>query len=122
MCSQCYYNPNTFLNFIEDGNAISVNISENIAINIITIDTQIHCPIPCTPNELFSEVINQFYKLYPEYKNKECLFLASGHKLDPTLSLSKNGIKNGVNVILKINDEQNSEVTSIPNEFTKIKI
>ena len=63
MCSQCYYNPNTFLNFIEDGNAISVNISENIAINITTMDNQIHCPIPCNPNDSFKIIIGKFYKL-----------------------------------------------------------
>ena len=51
MCSQCYYIPNIFFDFIKDGNGISVNISENIAINIISIDTQIHCPIPCNLNE-----------------------------------------------------------------------
>ena len=113
MCRNCYYNPNTFIDFIKDGNDISINISENIAINITTIDTQIHCPIPCNPNELFSKVINKFYRLYPDYKNKECLFLSSGQILDPNLTLSKNGIKNGVNIILMVNDERNSEVTSI---------
>ena len=33
--------------------------------------------------------------------------------MDPKLTLSKNGIKNGVNIILIINDDRNSEVTSI---------
>lgn len=113
MCSQCYYIPNIFFDFIKDGNGISVNISENIAINIISIDTQIHCPIPCNLNEQFSKVINKFYKLYPDYKNKECLFLSNGQRLDPNLTLSENGIKNGVNIILIINDDRNSEATSI---------
>ncbi len=81
MWSQCYYNPNTFFDFIKDGNCISVNISVNIAINITTIDTQIHCPIPCNPNELFSKVINKFYKLYPDYKNKEFLFFIKWQKI-----------------------------------------
>ena len=112
-CSQCYYNPNTFFDFIKNNNDISVNITENIAINIITLDNQIHCPIPCNPNDLLKIVIDKFYKLYPDYKNKKCLFLSSGKNLDPNLSLSENGVKNGVNILLKINDDENSEVTSI---------
>ena len=112
-CSQCYYNPNSFIDFIKNSNDISVNISENIAVNIYTMDNQIHCPIPCNPNDLFKIVIDKFYELYPDYKNKECYFLSSGRKLEPNLSLSQNGVNNGVNILLKINDVANSEVTSI---------
>lgn len=120
-CSKCYYKTNTFIDFIKKGNDISENISENIsiyiseniAINISTMDNQIHCPIPCNPNDLFKIVIDKFYKLYPDYKNIKCLFLSNGRKLDPNLSLSENGVKNGVNILLKINDNENSEVTSI---------
>ena len=113
MCSQCYYNPNTFIDFIKNDNYISVNISKNFAINITTMNNKINCPITCNPNDLFKIVIDKFYKLYPDYQNKECIFLASGQKLDPNLSLSKNGVINGVNIILKINDDENSEVSSI---------
>ena len=113
MCSQCYYNPNTFIDFIKNDNGISINISENFAINITTMNNKINCPISCNPNDLFKTVIDKFYKLYPDYQNKECIFLASGQKLEPNLSLSKNGVINGVNIILKINDDENSEVTSI---------
>ena len=93
---------------IKNKNDISIN-TNIIAVNITTMDEQIHYPIPCYPDDLFSSVINKFYEQYPKYKNKECYFLGNGQILEPNLSVSKNGIKNGVSIIiiLKVNEDQN---------------
>ena len=110
MWSQCYYNPNTFFDFIKDGNCISVNISVNIAINITTIDTQIHCPIPCNPNELFSKVIN---KLKTKKKKLELIIEEKYNKI--------NQLENKIKEFENISNNNIYRIKELEKEIEKYK-
>ena len=106
-CSKCFYNPNSFFPFIKKNENDSLKVSDTetnnaIAINIISNDSIF--PILCYPDDLFKNVLNKFFKDSPQYNLDNCYFLGHAQILQPNLTISKNGIKNGENIQLILNN------------------
>ena len=49
-----------------------------ISIIFYSNDENVHYSIICKNNDLFTTIENKLYKAYPEYKNKENIFLIKG--------------------------------------------
>ena len=76
------------------------DINEILAINFSSIDSKINFPIPCKKNDKFSIIEQKLYEEYPEYKNKNCYFIANGIVIDRNKTIGENKIKSGDNIIL----------------------
>ena len=75
-------------------------INEVLAINITSIDAKINFPIPCKKNDIFSNIEKRLYEEFPEYKNKNCYFIAKGNVIDRNKTIEENKIKSGDNILL----------------------
>ena len=124
-CSKCFYNPNTFIPFIKNkekvldtkniNDSLKVSNTKNtkttnpIVINIFSNDEG-YFPILCYPDDLFKNVLNEFFKDYPQYNLDNCYFLGHAERMQPNLTISENGIKNKENIQLKLKDNDNDDV------------
>ena len=90
----------------ENSNLSNINneINEVLAINISSTDSKINFPIPCKKNDKFSIIEQKLYEEYPEYKNKNCCFIANGNVIDRNNTIEGNKIKSGDNIILNFFD------------------
>ena len=75
-------------------------LNEILAINFTSIDSRINFPIPCKKNDKFKIIEQKLYEEYPEYKNKNCYFIANGIVIDRNKTIGENKIKSGDNIIL----------------------
>ena len=77
-----------------------------IAVIISDSEQKFNLPICCKKTDLFVSIEKKIYEEYPEYKNKECYFLAKGQLVEKNLSFEENNIRDKDIIILYVNDEQ----------------
>ena len=65
-----------------------------ISIIFYSNDENVHYSIICKNNDLFTTIENKLYNAYPEYKNKENIFLIKGENIQKNKTLKDNNIKN----------------------------
>ena len=65
-----------------------------ISIHFQSIDQKVDIDIPCLMTDTFVRIEEILYDKYPEYKDKETYFLASGEKVKRFKSIQENKIKN----------------------------
>ena len=105
-CDNCGYKTSYFTGFIP-GCSINVNnntdmpfIDENQNIVVNIISPSINCSITCKLSDKFSFIENLFYNKNPEYRFKNCYFIARGFKLDPDLTLAAQGLQDGEKIMI----------------------
>ena len=78
----------------------NINIpNKKITINFQSNDQIVNDSFVCLNNNLFSEVEEILYKKYPEYKNRENLFLGHGKKILRNKTIFENGIEDGETIL-----------------------
>ena len=78
--------------------------NEVLAINFTSIDSRINFPIPCKKEDKFYIIEQKLYEEFPEYKNKNCYFMAKGIVIDRNKTIRENKIKSGDIILLNFND------------------
>ena len=68
-------------------------------ITIKSMDMQLNVNLKCTGNQTFSEIEANLYKLYPQYKETNNIFLCKGSVVERFKTIDENGIKDG-NIIM----------------------
>ena len=71
-----------------------------IFININSYDESIRASILCKNKDKFEEIEKNFYKLFPEYSNLNCVFTINGKKIDKYKNLDENNIYNDALIIV----------------------
>ena len=90
-------NINTIANINNANN--NLNLNENfIAVNFFVNGETI--PLFCNKNEKFSALVKQFYRKYPQYKNKNCYFLAGGSMVNLNKTIFENRIIDGQTILV----------------------
>ena len=64
-------------------------------IQFISMDHSVICPIKCLSTDIFAEVEEKLYKIYPEYRNTDNYFLYHGTKILRFKKIMENKIENG---------------------------
>ena len=68
-------------------------------ITIQSADMPLNANLKCTGNQTFSEIEANLYKLYPQYKETNNIFLCNGRVVERFKTIDENGIKDG-NIIM----------------------
>ena len=122
ICRSCKFKLQTFEDFTQkpkDSYETSQNLltlnklplvnegNEIISVLFQSQDYKINYSIPCNTNDIFSEVINELFNIFPEYKNRKCCFLQNGEEIYLEQILKENKIKSGLPIIVIFLEEQN---------------
>ena len=75
---------------------------EAISVHFISEDKSINQFIQSSSEELFSNVLEKFFGIYPDLKNKICIFIYNGKGMKPNLTLEKNNYKSGDEILIMI--------------------
>ena len=89
-----------------------------ININFISCEPKIDYIISCYDSNLFSTIEQKFYNKFPDLKEKNVLFQLDGNKIDKTLSLEQNNIKD--ETIILINEVSQEENTDVSNKIIAV--
>ena len=80
----------------------SINKINDKAVTFISNDENIIFAIPCSGNDKFSETEEKLYKEYPQYRDKNNIFLADGKEVLKTETINYNKIGTGRPIIILI--------------------
>ena len=78
----------------------SINKINDKAVTFISNDENIIFAIPCSGNDKFSEIEEKLYKEYPQYRDKNNIFLADGKEVLKTETINYNKIGTGRPIML----------------------
>lgn len=68
---------------------------KNIIFHFVSTDPQINnYPMVCNKSDLFNEVVNKFFRVFPKYKNKNIYFICNASIVEKNKTIFENGIKN----------------------------
>ena len=81
-----------------------VDINQIIIIQFISTDSKINRGIKCLPSDIFVEVEEKLYKIYPEYRETNNCFIANGRAILRFKTIAGNNLKDGDTVMLNIFD------------------
>ena len=93
--------------------SITFNLNEGerlMCVIILSSDQKVHYPIICKSKQKFNEVENLLYDKFPEYKKGEYYFLLNGDKINKSMTLEENKIKDGAIITMTkyvMDDEEN---------------
>ena len=80
-------------------------LSDIIAINIISSDNRVRFPVSCKGDQPFYKVEEKIYQNYPEYEERQNIFLYNGYAIQRFKTINENKIKDG-SIILMASEEQ----------------
>ncbi len=86
-------NKNINLDFIKPGEKI-------LCIQFRSIDENIDLAIPCKNTDIFSQLEEQLYKHYPNYKRTNNYFTCNGNVIERFKTLEENKIRNSDKILL----------------------
>ena len=86
-------------------NELMATVEKTIAVIFISVDQNINYPISCNNLENFSNVEEKFYQEFPEFRNKNVVFIANGNMIDRKITLEQNKIKGGTTILIQYLDE-----------------
>ena len=75
---------------------------EAINVHFISEDKSINQFISSSSKELFSNVLEKLFGIYPDLRNKVCIFICNGKGMKPNLTLEKNNYKSGDEILIMI--------------------
>ena len=67
----------------------------NLILNIISFDENINISISCKKTDTFTNIEEEIYNKYPEYRNVKNYFKINNQKINKFKSLEENNIKEG---------------------------
>ena len=73
---------------------------DNICVNFISSDQNVHYAVPCIKTNTFAEVEEKLYKQYPQYRETNNYFTANGQQVLRFKTIAENNIGNGLPVTL----------------------
>ena len=81
--------------------------SQGDAINahFISSDKSINQFIQGSSKELFSNLLEKFFGIYPDLRNKICIFTCNGKGMEPNLTLEQNNYKSGDEILTTISGQ-----------------
>ena len=71
------------------------DLNDIMFLNFISTNSFIYCEIKCSPNDIFAEVEEKFYKIYSNYRSTNNMFKNNSKTIMRFKTLSENNIKNG---------------------------
>ena len=71
------------------------DLNDIMFLNFISTNSFIYCEIKCSPNDIFAEVEEKFYKIYSNYRSTNNMFKNNSKPILRFKTLSENNIKNG---------------------------
>ena len=71
------------------------DLNDIMFLNFISTNSFIYCEIKCSPNDIFAEVEEKFYKIYSNYRSTNNMFKNNSKTILRFKTLSENNIKNG---------------------------
>ena len=71
--------------------------------HFISADKSINQFIQSNSKELFSNLLEKFFGIYPDLRIKICTFTCNGITMDPNLTLEQNNYKSGDEILITIN-------------------
>ena len=82
------------------------NLSDNIiTVIFMPIDQQGEFSFVTNSSELFSNVINEFYEMCPDYKSKNWICLHKGNIMDQNLTMENYNSKVGNRIVVLVVNE-----------------
>ena len=80
-----------------------VDFNQIRVVQFISDDNSLICGINCLPSDTFAEVEEKLYKIYPEYRETNNIFLVDGKTILRFKTIAENNIQEGHGVqIIKI--------------------
>ena len=67
-------------------------------IQFISMDHSVICPIKCLSTDIFAEVEEKLYKIYPEYRETNNSFQVNGRNILRFKTIEENNIPDGIGV------------------------
>ena len=77
-----------------------VKESQIAVINFSSLDQKVHYATSCLNSSIFAEIEEKLYKIYPEYRETNNIFIANGKTILRFKTIAENGIGNGFPVVL----------------------
>ena len=77
---------------------------KKLNITFDTMDQFIHHSMSCYNTDLFSDIEDELYSIYPQLKHKDNFFLCGGDTVKRSITLQENKIKDGDHIIIYDND------------------
>jgi glycosyltransferase involved in cell wall biosynthesis len=100
-----------FINEKNSGPAITRNNAFNktfytreqmIALNFESTDSKLHYAIPCLNKDLFVDVEKKLYDKFPEYKERNNIFLSQGKTVLRFKTVGENQLESGIPIIMQV--------------------
>ena len=88
----------------EENEKLKKDSDNTFAINFISTDQIINCPMVCKKTDYFKELLEKLYKDYPKLTNKNLVFMANGRVMNINETLENNGIKQGDAIVIYENN------------------
>ena len=79
-------------------------IEISMYVKFVTVDNKISDSFSARSSTLFFKVVSQYYEKYPDYKNRNCVFIYHGQIMDHNLSLKENKYKSEEPILVLFED------------------
>ena len=120
-CKKCLYTGQSFTDFIgNEDTVVDVNNTadntgtnmnnttsnglnlqgDDIQVHIVSADKSINQFFPSHTKDLFSNIIERFFGVYTQLRNKQCIFTCNGKHMNPNLTLEQNKYKSGSTILV----------------------
>ena len=83
-------------------NKVFIDSNDNMTVNFISSDQNVHFAVSCLKTNTFAEVEEKLYKQYPQYRETNNSFLAHGSQVLRFKTIAENKIGNGLPVTLVV--------------------
>ena len=80
----------------------NVNFNDIVVVNFISMDQNVHYAVAAVKNNTFAEIEEKLYKQYPQYRETNNNFIASGATVLRFKTIAENKIVNGLPVTLVV--------------------
>ena len=77
---------------------------KEITVHLTSLDQKIKFTITCFNTDIFSTILEKLYLKFPQLKNKNIYYLASGNIINKSVSLAQNKIINDTNILINFFD------------------
>ena len=88
----------------ENYKKLKKEIDNMFAVNFMSTDHNINCPIVCKKTEYFIDLEEKLYHECPELKQKNIYFISNGNLINRHETLENNGITKGSIILINEND------------------
>ena len=86
--------------YINPNNTDTTIMETIIAVNFVSLNQNITYPMACRKTDIFAKIEEKLYREFPSLKSKKIYFLANGNKINKSLTIEQNKIKNGNTILI----------------------